>query len=72
MPPNRGLWDPLTALGRERRAQGLADPGLGGPRLADGRRRAGGDFVGAGVERHHDGPVLIRLPALRCRPSLEL
>ena len=61
---------PLQARGRERRGQGLAEPGR--PGLADGRRRAGGDFVGAGVERHRDGPVLIRLPALRCRPSLEL
>ena len=31
--PQHGLWDPGTALGRERRAQGLAD--LGGPRRAD-------------------------------------
>ena len=44
--PIKGLWDPRTARGRERRAQGLAD--LGGPRRADGRRRAGGDFVGPG------------------------
>jgi hypothetical protein len=31
--PQHGLWDPGTALGRERRGQGLAD--LGGPRRAD-------------------------------------
>ena len=62
-----GTVEPRSAASAA--AQGLAEPGR--PGRADGRR-AGGDFVGAGVERHRDGPVLIRLPALRCRPSLEL